>query len=147
MWVHVHIYVLENVHGGRPKSDLPYENNHIPLHHKPPVQENRTHYIFFPLAKIHFIPYFPQQIGVNRGVSKRQQQYQSITRRRNPIGFLPEVWSPLQATVHLCGIFYLPWYRHSDTRDHGFHSLYSQLVFFCMYPGRNRTRSQLRTVF
>jgi predicted membrane protein len=36
--------------------------------------------------------------------------YHIITRRRNPIGFLPEVWSPLQATVHLCGIFYLPWH-------------------------------------
>jgi hypothetical protein len=36
-----------------------------------------------------------------------------ITRRRSPIGFLPEVWSPLQATVHQCGIFYLPWHRRS----------------------------------
>jgi hypothetical protein len=37
-----------------------------------------------------------------------------IARRLNPIEFLPEVWSPLQATVHLCGIFYLPWHRCSD---------------------------------
>jgi hypothetical protein len=41
-----------------------------------------------------------------------------ITRRRNP--FLPEVWSPLQATVHLYGIFCLPWHGHSGTRDHDF---------------------------
>jgi hypothetical protein len=39
-----------------------------------------------------------------------------ITRRRNPVGFLPEVWSPLQATVHLCGIFYCP---GIDTRVQG----------------------------
>jgi hypothetical protein len=32
------------------------------------------------------------------------------------------VWSPLQATVHLCGIFYLPWHRHSSTMDHGMES-------------------------
>jgi hypothetical protein len=46
--------------------------------------------------------------------------YHIITRRRNPVGFLAEVWSPLQATLHLCGIFYLPWHRRSGTRDHGF---------------------------
>jgi hypothetical protein len=46
--------------------------------------------------------------------------YHIITQRHNPIGFLPEVWSPLQATVHLRGIFYLPWHRRSGTRDHGF---------------------------
>jgi hypothetical protein len=75
-----------------------------------------------------------------------------ITRCRNPIGFLPEVWSPLQATVHLCGIFDLPWHRRSGTRDHVF-SLFRQthfvftysqvffVVFFCMCPGRDRTRS------
>jgi hypothetical protein len=27
---------------------------------------------------------------------------------RNPIGFLPQVWRPLQATLHLCGIFTCP---------------------------------------
>jgi hypothetical protein len=40
--------------------------------------------------------------------------YHIIARHRNPNGFLPEVWSPLQATVH--GIFCLPWHR-----DHGFY--------------------------
>jgi hypothetical protein len=44
----------------------------------------------------------------------------SISRRRNPVGFLPEVWSPLQATVHLCGVFYLPWHWRSGTKEHGF---------------------------
>jgi hypothetical protein len=28
--------------------------------------------------------------------------------------------SPQQATVHLCGIFCLPWHRRSGTSDHGF---------------------------
>jgi hypothetical protein len=46
--------------------------------------------------------------------------YHIITWRRNPVGFLPEVWSPLQATVHLSGIFYLPWHRCAGTRDHGY---------------------------
>jgi hypothetical protein len=36
------------------------------------------------------------------------------------LDFLPDAWSPLQATVHLCGIFCLPWHGHSSTRDHGF---------------------------
>jgi hypothetical protein len=30
------------------------------------------------------------------------------TWRRNPVGFLLEVWSPLQATLHQCGIFACP---------------------------------------
>jgi hypothetical protein len=38
-----------------------------------------------------------------------ETSYHIITQRRNSVGFLPEVWSPIQATVHLCG-----------TRDHGF---------------------------
>jgi hypothetical protein len=35
------------------------------------------------------------------------------------VGFLPDVWSSLQASVNLCGVFCLPWHRHSGTRDHG----------------------------
>ena len=36
-------------------------------------------------------------------------------------------------TVHLCGVFYLPWNRHSGTRDHGFRSHPTdplELIFF-----------------
>jgi hypothetical protein len=59
----------------------------------------------------------------------------------NPVGFLPEEWSPLQATVHLCGLFCLPWHRHSGTRDHGF-SLIRQTLFvittlYVPWPGLN----------
>jgi hypothetical protein len=32
------------------------------------------------------------------------------------------VWSPLQATVHLCGIFCWPWHGHSWIRDHSMES-------------------------
>jgi hypothetical protein len=32
------------------------------------------------------------------------------------------VWSPLQATVHLCGIICLPWHRYSGTMDHSMKS-------------------------
>jgi hypothetical protein len=34
--------------------------------------------------------------------------YYIITQRHKPFWFLPEVWSLLQANVHLCGIFCLP---------------------------------------
>ena len=46
----------------------------------------------------------------------------SVLQLHGPFGSLQEVWSPLQATVHLCGVYYLPWNRHSGTRDHRFRS-------------------------
>jgi hypothetical protein len=72
-----------------------------------------------------------------------------ITRRCNPFGFLPEVWSPLQATVHLCqcvGSFTCP---GIDAQVQGTtvfslirHTLFVLTTYssFCMCPGRDRTR-------
>jgi hypothetical protein len=80
--------------------------------------------------------------------------YHIIAWHRNTIEFLPEVWSPLQATVHLCGIFYLPWHRRSGTRDHGFWSHPTYLLcinnlfkfLYVPWPGSNPVADPFRIV-
>jgi hypothetical protein len=50
------------------------------------------------------------------------------------------VWSPLQATVHQCGIFCLSWHRLAGTRNQSV-LVSSFLYSLCECPGRDRTRS------
>jgi hypothetical protein len=47
--------------------------------------------------------YYLSAIFISEGL---KTSYHIISLCRNPV--LLEVWSPLQATVHLCGIFCLP---------------------------------------
>jgi hypothetical protein len=54
------------------------------------------------------------------------------------------VWSPLHPTVHLCGLFYLPWHRHSGTRDHGMEPLHPTVhlcgIFYLPWHRHTGTR-------
>jgi hypothetical protein len=49
--------------------------------------------------------------------------------RCNTVGFLPEVWSPLQATGHLCGIFCLSWHINTQVQGTTVFSLIRQTLF------------------